>query len=112
VALTLHSQADPIEAADSAAPGRPAVTFAVKVGAPGQVETACSSPVRAVAFALSGPDDQPWGGRSRAVDDPEGNRWELLWVPRPSPPSARSLGHRLNDPGGGLKPRWPRRPEL
>lgn len=84
VALTLHPQAGPIEPADSA-PDHPTVTFVVKVGTPGQVDTACSSAVRAGARALSGPDDQPWGGRSGVVADPEGNRWELLWVPRPSP---------------------------
>ncbi|MGH9081436.1 MAG: VOC family protein [Acidimicrobiales bacterium] len=90
VALTLHPQTDPIEARGGAAQDRPAVTFVVRVGASDDVDAACSSAVRAGARALSAPRDQPWGGRSGLVADPEGNRWELLWVPLPSSPNTAS----------------------
>ncbi len=83
-ALTLHPQSEPTQPADGAPADRAAVTFVIRVGTPGAVDAACSAAVRAGARQVAGPEDHPWGGRSGLVADPEGNRWELLWVRRPS----------------------------
>jgi uncharacterized protein len=80
-ALALHPQSDPVEASDRSEADRTAVTFVVRVGSASEVDAACFSAERAGARPVSGPQDQPWGGRSALVADPEGNRWELLWVP-------------------------------
>jgi uncharacterized glyoxalase superfamily protein PhnB len=84
-ALALHPDSDTAagRAAGTTA-SDPGVTMVVRVTSAGQVDAACSSAVRAGARVISEPVEQPWGGRSALVADPEGNRWELLWVPRPS----------------------------
>jgi uncharacterized protein len=71
---------------------RSAVTLVVRVGARDEVDAACSAAVRAGAHASVEPQDHPWGGRSGIVADPEGNRWEVLWVDRPAPPEPGALG--------------------
>lgn len=73
------------------------------------------------ARVVGAPVDREWGGYSGYVADPEGNRWEIAWLPgyrcRPSPaasaPSAvfraqwSEDGNKLNGawewPGGGYK---------
>jgi hypothetical protein len=37
--------------------------------------------VAAGATVLKEPTDADWGGRSAYVADPEGNLWEIAWVP-------------------------------
>jgi hypothetical protein len=90
-ALALHPQTEPVEPAepaepaDGATPDHPAVTLVVRVGTPAGVDAACTAAVRAGARPVAGPEDHAWGGRSGLVADPEGNRWELLWVRRATP---------------------------
>jgi uncharacterized protein len=84
VTLTLHPETEPIDQTETGA-DRPAVTLVVRVGAGEEVDTACSSAVRAGARMVSEPRDQSWGGRSALVADPEGNRWEVLFVPLATP---------------------------
>jgi uncharacterized protein len=86
-ALALHPRTEPAEAADLVTPDRSAVTLVVRLGTPDGVDAACSAAVRAGGRPVSAPEDHPWGGRSGLVADPEGNRWELLWVRRASPAS-------------------------
>jgi predicted enzyme related to lactoylglutathione lyase len=90
VALALHPDSEPAakDATDPEAGATPAVTLVVRVAGAGEVDAACSSAVRAGARIVSEPQDQPWGGRSALVADPEGNRWELLWVPGASSSTA------------------------
>ena len=75
--------------AEEAAPGAvspPAggwsgVTLAVSVAGKEDVDTTWRAAVDAGATAVGEPVDRPWGGRSAYVADPEGNRWEIVWVP-------------------------------
>jgi predicted lactoylglutathione lyase len=60
---------------------RSAVTLVVNVDTPEAVDEAFAAAIRAGAEPVVDPQDQPWGGRSGIIADPEGNRWELLWVP-------------------------------
>ncbi len=85
VALTLYPQAEPTRPAAETVEDRPAVTLVVRVGARDEVDAACAAAIRAGGHATADPQDQPWGGRSGIVADPEGNRWEVLWVPGTSP---------------------------
>ncbi len=85
VALALHPSSEPEEVtgpADAASPDRSAVTLVVRLATRDEVGAAFASAVRAGGQAVSEPQDHPWGGRSGLVADPEGNRWELLWVAR------------------------------
>lgn len=65
----------------AAAVDRSGMTLVVRVGAGDAVDTAFADAVRAGALPVSEPQDQSFGGRSAVLADPEGNRWELLWVP-------------------------------
>lgn len=65
-------------------PEEPTVTLVVRVSGSAAVDEACASAVRAGAGLASPPTDQPWGGRSAVIADPEGNRWEVLFVPQAS----------------------------
>jgi uncharacterized glyoxalase superfamily protein PhnB len=73
--------------AEEAGAGAPAagtfngVTLAVTVPAKDEVDTVYNAAVGAGATAVGKPVDRPWGGRSGYVADPEGNRWEIAWVP-------------------------------
>ena len=89
VTLALHLADDPAvqDATRPQPPDLPATTLVVRVAGGGEVDAACSSAARAGARVVSEPQDQPWGGRSAVVADPEGNRWELLWVPGAGPPA-------------------------
>jgi hypothetical protein len=83
--LTLHpaaeSTGDPsgAERADTVS----SVTLVVHVDARDGVDDAVTAALAAGAGLVAEPVDQSWGGRSAVVADPEGNRWEVLWVPRP-----------------------------
>jgi hypothetical protein len=57
------------------------VTLAVTVPAKQEVDTVWRAAVGAGATAVAEPVDRPWGGRSGYVADPEGNRWEIAWIP-------------------------------
>lgn len=60
---------------------RSAVTLVLPVGSREAVNQACATALQAGAGSVAAPQDQPWGGRSALIADPEGNRWEVLWVP-------------------------------
>ena len=75
--------------AEEAAPGESladedawkAVTLAVSLPGRDDVDSAWQAAVASGATPVSEPVDRPWGGRSGYVADPEGNRWEIAWVP-------------------------------
>jgi uncharacterized glyoxalase superfamily protein PhnB len=60
------------------------LTLAVNVGSRESVDSTWRAAVHAGAESIGEPVDRPWGGRSGYVADPEGNRWEIAWVP-PTP---------------------------
>ncbi len=64
-----------------ATPDRSGMTLVVRVDSGEAVDTAFAGAVRVGALPVSEPQDQSFGGRSAVLADPEGNRWELLWVP-------------------------------
>jgi uncharacterized glyoxalase superfamily protein PhnB len=74
---------------EEAAPGMPVpaagawngVTLAVGVTGKEDVDSTWRMAVDAGATAVGEPVDRPWGGRSGYVADPEGNRWEIVWIP-------------------------------
>ena len=73
--------------AAEAAPGNSApsgwrgVTLAVGVPTREEVDAHWQAAVSAGATAVAEPADRAWGGRSGYVADPEGNPWEIAWVP-------------------------------
>ena len=76
------------ELAKEAAPGEQqpsgtwkGVTLAVNLPSKEEVDAVWRSAVDAGATAIGHPEDRPWGGRSGYIADPEGNRWEVAWVP-------------------------------
>jgi uncharacterized glyoxalase superfamily protein PhnB len=75
----LGAEAAPGEQA--AATGWNGITLAVNLDTREDVDASWQSAVAAGAVAVGRPEDRPWGGRSGYVADPEGNRWEIAWVP-------------------------------
>ena len=57
------------------------ITLAVAVAEKEGVNTTWQAAVDAGASPVSEPVDRPWGGRSGYVADPDGNRWEVAWIP-------------------------------
>jgi uncharacterized protein len=57
------------------------MTLVIRLPSAELVDAAYQTVANAGAELLVPPTDQPWGGRSSIVADPEGHRWELLWVP-------------------------------
>lgn len=57
------------------------VTLAVAVSEKDDVHTTWQAAVDAGATPVSEPVDRVWGGRSGYVADPDGNRWEIAWIP-------------------------------
>lgn len=83
------------EAAPGAAP--PAVTWngvtlAVNVGSRESVDAAYRAATAAGALAVAEPVDREWGGYSAYVSDPEGQRWEIAWLPSPGIDDEAALG--------------------
>jgi uncharacterized glyoxalase superfamily protein PhnB len=66
---------------DTAAELRSAMTLVVSVETRAAVDEAHAAAMSSGARSVVDPVDQPWGGRSGVLADPEGNRWEVLWVP-------------------------------
>jgi len=82
VTLALFPRAVGTGEGDTVAPeDRSGITLVVRVGTSGAVDTAFAAALQAGALAISEPQDQSFGGRSAVMADPEGHRWELLWVP-------------------------------
>ena len=65
----------------AATAGRSQVTFAINVEGPELVDTAIHSARAAGAEIVKEAVDADWGGRSGYFADPEGNRWEVAWMP-------------------------------
>jgi uncharacterized protein len=56
-------------------------TLAINVEEADMVDTAITTARGAGARVLADPVDRDWGGRSGYFADPEGNAWEVAWVP-------------------------------
>ena len=56
-------------------------TLAINVDERDQVAAALASAREAGATVLAEPVDRDWGGRSAYFADPEGNAWEIAWLP-------------------------------
>lgn len=57
------------------------VTLACNVERKEQVDEALAAAREAGATVLAEPVDRDWGGRSAYFADPEGNAWEIAWLP-------------------------------
>jgi len=57
------------------------ITLAINVRSRDQVDSAFAAAVRAGAAEVAAPVSRDWGGYSGYVGDPEGNRWEIAWLP-------------------------------
>jgi len=57
------------------------VTLAVNLDSREAVDEAFRVATEAGAQPVASPVDREWGGYSGYVADPEGNRWELAWLP-------------------------------
>jgi predicted lactoylglutathione lyase len=57
------------------------VTPAINVDSRDDVDVAIEAARRAGAEVVKPPVDMEWGGRSGYFADPEGNYWEVAWVP-------------------------------
>jgi len=56
-------------------------TLAINVEAREDVDAAIAAAREAGARVLAEPTDREWGWRSAYFADPEGNAWEVAWVP-------------------------------
>jgi uncharacterized protein len=77
--LTLYPATTPAPAGSE---GPATVTLVLAVGTRAGVDDAATRVLHAGGRSVSQPTDQPWGGRSAVIADPEGNQWELLWMDR------------------------------
>lgn len=57
------------------------VTMAINVDGPQRVDEALAAAKEAGAAILKDAVDAEWGGRSGYFADPEGNVWEVAWMP-------------------------------
>jgi uncharacterized glyoxalase superfamily protein PhnB len=57
------------------------VTLAVNVGSRASVDAAYATATGAGGAAVAEPVEREWGGYSGYVSDPEGQRWEIAWLP-------------------------------
>src|SRR5688500_12033857 len=57
------------------------VSLSVNVDAIEDVDAALAAAVQAGATILAEPVTRDWGGRSGYFADPEGNAWEVAWLP-------------------------------
>jgi uncharacterized protein len=80
LALFPHA-AGTVEADETTATPGSGMTLVVRVATGDAVDTAFAGALQVGALPISEPHDQSFGGRSAVLADPEGNRWELLWVP-------------------------------
>lgn len=83
--LCLFDAAKLAEEAGGAAPPEPTAfkgfSLACNVDRKQQVDEAIAAARDAGATVLAQPTDREWGGRSAYFADPEGNAWEIAWVP-------------------------------
>ena len=71
------------------------ITLAVNVEDRALVDEAIQTAREAGATILAEPEDQAWGGRTGTFADPEGNVWEVAWMP----------GSSFDERGGLILPR-------
>jgi hypothetical protein len=83
VVLTLYPDERHVDGQESDGPSH--VTLVVRLSARDLVDEAYRTAVDAGAEIVSPPTDHSWGGRSSVVADPDGHRWEFLWVPTRQP---------------------------
>ena len=76
--LTAEAKLPPAEAADGSFKG---FTLAINVDREEQVAEVLESARDAGATVLAEPVKRDWGGVSAYFADPEGNAWEIAWVP-------------------------------
>ena len=57
------------------------VALAINDASPGAVDDAYRAATKAGAHPIAAPVEREWGGYSGYVADPEGQRWELAWLP-------------------------------
>ena len=57
------------------------VTLAVNLPTEAEVDTAVATMTAAGGTLVKAPHRADWGGYSGYVADPEGNRWEIAWLP-------------------------------
>jgi uncharacterized glyoxalase superfamily protein PhnB len=90
--LTLYPDASAPPPPGSSVADRSGATLVIRVGTPDQVNQAFDTALQAGATSVAEPKDQPWGGRSAVLADPEANRWELLWTPGAKPETPATAG--------------------
>lgn len=73
---------------EEAAPGCPppdsdwnGVTLAINVPSQQLVDEVVNAATASGARIITGPIDREWGGYSGYIADPEGQRWEIAWLP-------------------------------
>jgi predicted lactoylglutathione lyase len=81
--LALYAEKQPVEQHQSI--GASHMTLVLRLPRRELLDEAHRRAVDAGAGTVHPPTDHPWGGRSSVLADPDGNRWELLWVPQPEP---------------------------
>src|SRR5688572_20471811 len=83
--FTIYDMAELAEEAGGRPPPAPGsfrgVTMAVNVDEIEQVDQAIAAARAAGATLLAEPVTRDWGGRSGYFADPEGNAWEVAWLP-------------------------------
>jgi uncharacterized glyoxalase superfamily protein PhnB len=57
------------------------ITLAINVESADAVDQVCRSAVEAGARIVAPASEREWGGYSGYLADPEGNRWEIAWLP-------------------------------
>ncbi len=83
VVLTLYPDETPVDEQQPHGPSH--VTLVVPLSSPELLDEAHRTAIDAGAEVVSPPTDQSWGGRASVVADPDGHRWEFLWVPTRQP---------------------------
>ena len=82
--FTLYEMDELAEEAGGQAPppgGFRGVSLAINVDAIEDVDAVIDAAVAAGATRLTDPVTRDWGGRSGYFADPEGNAWEIAWIP-------------------------------
>jgi hypothetical protein len=66
------------------------ITLAINVAREDLLAATYQAAVDAGATPIAEPQQREWGGRSGYLADPEGNRWEIAWMPELGDPSLLS----------------------
>ena len=79
VVLTLYPDEHLVNEQEPVGPSP--ITLVVRLPSRELVDEAHRTAIDAGAEVVSLPTDQSWGGRASVMADPDGHRWEFLWVP-------------------------------